>query len=44
VKAKDIVKGFEVEKDEYVVLDPEELDEIKLGEPAHDRPGAVRRP
>lgn len=30
VKAKDIVKGFEVEKDEYVVLDPEELDEIKL--------------
>lgn len=30
VKAKDIVKGFEVEKDEYVVLAPEELDEIKL--------------
>jgi len=30
VKAKDIVKGFEVDKDEYVVLDPEELDEIKL--------------
>lgn len=30
VKAKDIVKGFEVEKDEYVVLDPDELDEIKL--------------
>lgn len=30
VKARDIVKGFEVEKDEYVVLDPEELDEIRL--------------
>jgi DNA end-binding protein Ku len=30
VKAKDIVKGVEVDKDEYVVLDPEELDEIKL--------------
>lgn len=30
VKAKDIVKGIEVEKDEYVVLEPEELDEIKL--------------
>jgi len=30
VKPKDIVKGVEVEKDEYVVLDDEELDEIKL--------------
>jgi DNA end-binding protein Ku len=30
VKAKDIVKGVEVDKDEYVVLDPDELDEIKL--------------
>lgn len=30
VKASDIVKGVEVEKDEYVTLDPEELDEIKL--------------
>lgn len=30
VKAKDIVKGVEIDKDEYVVLDPEELDEIKL--------------
>lgn len=30
VKAKDIVKGVEVDKDEYVMLDPEELDEIKL--------------
>jgi DNA end-binding protein Ku len=30
VKAKDIVKGIEVDKDEYVVLEPEELDEIKL--------------
>lgn len=30
VKAKDIVKGVEVDKDEYVVLEPEELDEIKL--------------
>jgi DNA end-binding protein Ku len=30
VKAKDIVKGIEVEKGEYVVFDPEELDEIKL--------------
>lgn len=30
VKAKDIVKGVEVDKNEYVVLDAEELDEIKL--------------
>jgi DNA end-binding protein Ku len=30
VKAKDIVKGIEIDKDEYVVLEPEELDEIKL--------------
>lgn len=30
VKPKDIVKGVEIDKDEYVVLDPEELDEIKL--------------
>ncbi len=30
VKAKDIVKGIEIEKDEYVILEPEELDEIKL--------------
>lgn len=30
VKAKDIVKGVEIDKDEYVVLEPEELDEIKL--------------
>jgi DNA end-binding protein Ku len=30
VKPKDIVKGIEVEKDEYVVLEDEELDEIKL--------------
>jgi DNA end-binding protein Ku len=30
VKAKDIVKGVEVDKDEYVVLDPDELDEIRL--------------
>ncbi len=30
VKTKDIVKGVEIDKDEYVVLDPEELDEIKL--------------
>ena len=30
VKARDIVKGVEIDKDEYVVLDPEELDEIKL--------------
>jgi DNA end-binding protein Ku len=30
VKAKDIVKGVEIDKDEYVLLEPEELDEIKL--------------
>jgi DNA end-binding protein Ku len=30
VKAKDIVKGSEIDQDEYVVLEPEELDEIKL--------------
>jgi DNA end-binding protein Ku len=30
VRASDIVKGVEVDKDEYVTLEPEELDEIKL--------------
>jgi DNA end-binding protein Ku len=30
VKTSDIVKGFEIDKGEYVVLSPEELDEIKL--------------
>ena len=30
VKATDIVKGVEVDKDEYVTLDEDELDEIKL--------------
>jgi len=30
VKASDIVKGVEVDKDEYVTLDEDELDEIKL--------------
>ena len=30
VKADDIVKGYEVEDDEYVLLTDEELDEIKL--------------
>lgn len=30
VKAKDIVKGVEIEKDEYVVLEGDELDDIKL--------------
>lgn len=30
VDTDEIVKGFEVEKDEYVLLEPEELDEIKL--------------
>jgi len=30
VKPSDIVKGVEVDKDEYVTLEPEELDEIKL--------------
>jgi DNA end-binding protein Ku len=30
VDASDIVKGFEIGDDSYVVLEPEELDEIKL--------------
>lgn len=30
VDKDDIVKGFETSKDEYVILEPEELDEIKL--------------
>lgn len=30
IDTDEIVKGFEVEKDEYVLLEPEELDEIKL--------------
>src|ERR1700760_1514760 len=30
VKQTDIIKGYEVSKGEYVTLDPEELDEIKL--------------
>lgn len=30
VETDDIVKGFEIGKDEYVVLEPEELDAIKL--------------
>ena len=30
VDADEIVKGFETSKDEYVILEPEELDEIKL--------------
>jgi DNA end-binding protein Ku len=30
VKSSDIVKGFEVGQDEYVTLDPEEIDALKL--------------
>ncbi|WP_370213898.1 Ku protein [Roseovarius sp.] len=30
VKTEDIVKGYEVEEDEYILLDPEEIDAIKL--------------
>jgi DNA end-binding protein Ku len=30
VKTEDIVKGFEIADDTYVVLEPEELDEVKL--------------
>ncbi len=30
VKTEDIVKGYEVERDEYILLDPDEVDEIKL--------------
>ncbi|MBY6241955.1 Ku protein [Methylosinus sp. Sm6] len=30
IEASDIVKGFEIGDDSYVVLEPEELDEIKL--------------
>lgn len=30
VEASDIVKGYEIDKDEYVIMEPEELDAIKL--------------
>ena len=30
IEASDIVKGFEIDDDSYVVLEPEELEEIKL--------------
>lgn len=30
VKSEDIMKGYEVSKDEYVLLDPDEIDDIKL--------------
>lgn len=30
VKSDDIVKGYEVENDEYILLDPDEIDAIKL--------------
>lgn len=30
VDSDEIVKGYEVDKDEYVLLEPEELDEVKL--------------
>ena len=30
VRAEDIVKGFEIEDDVYVVLEPDELEEVKL--------------
>lgn len=30
VKAEDIVKGYEVENDEYILVDPDEVDAIKL--------------
>ncbi|MFO0991207.1 MAG: Ku protein [Hyphomicrobiales bacterium] len=30
VSSADIVKGYEVDKDQYIILDPEEIDSIKL--------------
>ncbi|MGE0024341.1 MAG: Ku protein, partial [Hyphomicrobium sp.] len=30
IDSKDIVKGYEVDKDTYVTLDPEEIDAVKL--------------
>jgi DNA end-binding protein Ku len=30
INASDIVKGYEIEKDQYVILEPEEIDAIKL--------------
>ena len=30
IEASDIVKGFEIDDDAYVVLEPEELEQIKL--------------
>ena len=30
INASDIVKGYEIEKDQYIILEPEEIDAIKL--------------
>jgi DNA end-binding protein Ku len=30
IESSDIVKGYEIEKDQYIILDPEEIDAIKL--------------
>ena len=43
VDRDDIVKGYEVGDDEYILIDPEEIDEIKLEDEEDVRDGAVRR-
>ena len=42
IENDDIVKGFEVEKDHYVIVEADELDALKVGVEAHDRPRPVR--
>ena len=43
IKSADIVKGYEVGPDEYVTLDPEEIDALQAGIEEDDRSDAFRR-
>ena len=42
VETKDIVKGYEVGKGEYIELDPDELEAVAIEQQAHDRDRRVR--
>ena len=43
VENEDIVKGYEIESDHYVIVEPDELEALRLEFEAHHRPGPVRR-
>ena len=43
VKSSDIVKGYEVGTDEYVMLEPDEIDALQAGIEEDDRSHALRR-